>query len=165
MTDEPVSPELKMPKPGQEADAAEILKINENFENKCIHCFFMGMDFKFDVNISQCHLAAPEKCVRAKEDDYVEWIVQKILGNQFKDDRQTIVVMPQGLKKMPTPDMWPQIENRDFSLIDGQHNVEASEKIQLRTNWPDPHNQKEKLQVWKALVVWSDNETILNDIS
>ena len=165
MTDEPVSPELKMPKPGQEADAEEILRINETFENKCIHCFFMGRDFKFDINISQCHLAPPEKCVRALEDDYVEWIVKKVLGNQFKDDRQTIVVMPQGLKKMPTPEMWPQIEKGDFWLIDGQHSVEASKRIQLRPNYQDPHNMKEKVQVWKALVVWSDSETILSDIS
>ena len=33
------------------------------------------------------------------------------------------------------------------------------------TEWDDPHNQKEKLKVWKALVVWSDNETVLTDIS
>jgi hypothetical protein len=43
--------------------------------------------------------------------------------------------------------------------------VEASKKIQLMTEWDDPNKQKEKLKVWKALVVWSDNETILSDIS
>src|SRR6202022_2878356 len=63
MTTEPVSPELQMPKPGQEVDAGEIQKINDNFETKCLHCFFMGRDFKFEVNIAQCHLAPPEKCV------------------------------------------------------------------------------------------------------
>ena len=109
MIDEPVSPELKMSKPGKDVDAGEIQKINENFENKCLHCFFMGRDFKFDVNIAQCHLALPKKCVRAKEDAYVDWIVVKILGNHFKDDMQTIVVMPQGLKKMPMPNIWPAI--------------------------------------------------------
>ena len=165
MTTEPVSPELRMPKPGQEVDAGEIQKINDNFETKCLHCFFMGRDFKFEVNIAQCHLAPPEKCVRAKEDAYVDWMVAQILGGQFKDDRQTIVVMPQGLKRMPTPEMWPAICKGDFWLIDGQHSVEASKKIQLMTEWDDPHNQKEKLKVWKALVVWSDNETVLTDIS
>ena len=165
MTTEPVSPELRMPKPGQEVDAGEIQKINDNFETKCLHCFFMGRDFKFEVNIAQCHLAPPEKCVRAKEDAYVDWMVTQILGGQFKDDRQTIVVMPQGLKRMPTPEMWPAICKGDFWLIDGQHSVEASKKIQLMTEWDDPHNQKEKLKVWKALVVWSDNETVLTDIS
>ena len=153
MTEEPVSPELQMPKLGQEVDAGEIQKINDNFETKCLHCFFMGRDFKFDVNIAQCHLAPPEKCVRAKEDAYVDWMVAQILGGQFKDDRQTIVVMPQGLKKMPTPDMWPAISRGDFWLIDGQHSVEASKKIQLMTEWDDPNKQKEKLKVWKALVV------------
>ena len=125
----------------------------------------MGRDFKFEVNIAQCHLAPPEKCVRAKEDAYVDWMVAQILGGQFKDDRQTIVVMPQGLKRMPTADMWPAISKGDFWLIDGQHSVKASKKIQLMTEWDDPNNQKEKLKVWKALVVWSDNETVLSDIS
>ena len=94
MTDELISPELRMPKPGQEVDAGEIQKIVNNFTTKCSHCFFMGSDFKFDVNISQCHLAPLEKCVRAKEDAYVNWIIAQIVNEQFKDDRQTIVVMP-----------------------------------------------------------------------
>ena len=63
MTDEPVSPERRMPKPGQEVDVGEIQMINDNFETKCIHCFFMERDFKFDVNIAQCYLVPPEKCV------------------------------------------------------------------------------------------------------
>jgi hypothetical protein len=125
----------------------------------------MGRDFKFDVNIAQCHLAPPDKCVRAKEDKYVEWIIAQIVGEQFKDDRQTIVVMPQGLSKMPTPDMWEKLKSGDFWLIDGQHSVEAAKKIQDMDNWDDPYGQKEKLKVWKALVVWSDNMTRLSDIS
>lgn len=165
MTDELVSPELRMPKPGQEVDATEIQRIVNAFTNNCLHCFFMGRDFKFDINISQCHLAPPEKCVRAKEDAYVDWIITQIVSEQFKDDRQTIVVMPQGLKKMPSPDMWSKIEKGDFWLIDGQHSVMAAKKIQLMADWEDPNGQKEKLKVWKALVVWSDNETRLSDIS
>jgi hypothetical protein len=114
MTDELVPQELRMPKPGQEVDTGEIQRIIDNFTTKCSHCFFMGRDFKFDVNIAQCHLAPPEKCVRAKEDAYVDWMVAQIVGGQFKDDRQIIVVMPQGLKRMPTPDMWPAISKGDF---------------------------------------------------
>lgn len=165
MTDEALSPELKMPKPGEEPHTGELQRMVNAFNEKCGHCFFMGQDFKFDVDISQCHLAPPEKCVRAKEDAYVDWIITQIVGEQFKDDRQTIVVMPQGLKTMPTPDMWPEIQKGDFWLIDGQHSVEASKKIQNLPNWSDPKNQKEKLKKWKALVVWSDNETMLSDIS
>lgn len=165
MTDDAVSPELRMPKPGEEVQTGEIQRIVNTFTTKCSHCFFMGREFKFDVDITQCHLAPPEKCVRVKEDAYVDWIIAQIMSEQFKDDRQTIVVMPQGLKKMPTPDMWPAISKGDFWLIDGQHSVEAAKKIQLMDEWTDPNNQKEKLKVWKALVVWSDNETILSDIS
>ena len=145
MTDEAVSPELRMPKPGHKVNTSEVQGIVDTFMKKCGHCFFMGREFKFDVNISQCHLAPPEKCVRAKEDDYVEWIITQIVGEQFKGDRQTIVVMPQGLKAMPTPEMWPQIKKGDFWLIDGQHSVEASKRIQNMPDWEDPNKQKEKL--------------------
>jgi hypothetical protein len=164
MTDEPVSPELKMPKAGEAADTKALAIRDENFEAKCLNCFFMGREYKFQVNIAQCHLAPPEKCVRAKEDDYVQWIITKMLAGSWKGDRQTIVVMPQGLKKMPTPDMWPTISKGDFWLIDGQHSVEASKKIQNMTEGVS-QKQKDKLKVWDALVVWSDNETMLSDIS
>ena len=165
MTEEPVSPELKMPKAGEEVEPEEITKINETFETKCLQYFFMGREFMFKVNISQCHLAPPEMCVRAKEDAYVEWLLTKMLGDQFKFDKQTLVVMPQGHKKMPTPDMWDKIAKGDFWLIDGQHSVEAAKKLQTKTDWSDPNKLKEKVKVWDALVVWSDDETRLSDIS
>ena len=72
--------------------------------------------------------------------------------------------MPQGQKKMPTPDMWPTISKGDFWLIDGQHSVEAAKRFQLRS-FVDPHNLKEKLKVWNVIVVWSDIEIVLTDIS
>ena len=131
-----------MPKLGQEVDAREIQKINDNFRRICLHYFFIGRDFKFEVNIVLCQLAPLEKCVRAKEDAYVDWMVAQILGGQFKDDRQTIVVMPQGLKRMPTLNMWPAISKRDLWLIDGQYSVEASKKIELMTEWNDPHKKR-----------------------
>ena len=71
MTDEPVSPELCMPKPGHEVDAREIQRIVNNFTTKCSHYFFMGREFKFDVNISQCHLAPSEMC-EGKKKAYVD---------------------------------------------------------------------------------------------
>ena len=73
--------------------------------------------------------------------------------------------MPQGHKGMPTPDIWSSIQKGDFWLINGQHSMEASKKIQLIIGWDDLKHQKEKLKLWKALVVWSHDETKLNDIS
>ena len=61
--------------------------------------------------------------------------------------------------------MWLKIQKGNFWLIDGQHNVDALKKIQNMNDWTDPNNQKEKLKWWKALVVWSDDETRLSDIS
>jgi hypothetical protein len=114
MTDKPISSELRMPKLGEEVDTKALAKINDKFEAKCLHCFFMGRDYKFEVNIAQCHLVPPDKCVRAREDAYVEWIITQMLAGSWKGDTQTIVVMPQGLKTMPTEDMWPKISKGDF---------------------------------------------------
>lgn len=69
----------------------------------------------------------------AKEDANIDWIITQIVNGQFKDDRKTVAVMPQGLNKMPTLHMWSQIEIGDFWLLDGQDNVEVSKKIQLMT--------------------------------
>jgi hypothetical protein len=164
MTDEPISPELKMPKAGEEVDTVGLKRMEDSFEARCNHCFFMGRYYTFNVNIAQCHLAPPEKCVRAMEDAYVDWIITKMLAGGWKGDQQTIVVMPQGLKEMPTPDMWETISKGDFWLIDGQHSVEASKKMQLMGD-KVPKYKKEKVKVWRALVVWSDEDTLLSDIS
>jgi hypothetical protein len=72
MTDEPISPELKMPKAGEEVDTVGLKRMEDSFEVRCNHCFFMGRYYTFNVNIAQCHLAPPKKCVRAKEDAYVD---------------------------------------------------------------------------------------------
>ena len=41
------------------------------------------------------------KCVRVMEEAYVNWIIAQSMSEQFKDDMHTIMVMPQGLKKVP----------------------------------------------------------------
>lgn len=153
MTDQPISPELRMPKHGHGVYVGKIQKAVNNFTTKCSYCFFMGMEFKVDVNISQCHLSPPENVQKQKKMHTSIGLLRRSSANNSKDDRQTIVVMPQGLKTMPTHDMWPQIHKGNFWLIDDQHNVEASKKIQLMNEWDDPNHQKEQLKFWKALVV------------
>lgn len=66
---------------------------------------------------------------------------------------------------MPTLYIWPTIQKGDFWLINSQHIVEASKKIQLMTEWDNPNHQKKKLNVWKALVIRFDDESKLSDIS
>lgn len=88
-----------------------------------------------------------------KRDKYVQWIIVRIVGELFKDDMQTIAIMPQRLAKMPTPNMWDEIKGERFGLIDGQHNVEATKKIQNMDKWADPYGHKTKLRVCKTLVI------------
>lgn len=163
MTDEAVSPELRMPKKGEVVNTKAINAINEAYEAKIAEVFFMGREYKFPVDIAQCHLAPPEKCVRAMEEDYVKWIVTKMIAGAWKGDKQTIVLMPQGLKKKPTPDQWPNISQGDFWIIDGQHSIQASKNIQLDDDVPQ--KVKDRVKTWEALVVWSDNDGMLCDIS
>lgn len=66
----------------------------------------MGREFKFKMNISQYHLASSKKCVRANENKYVELIIALIVGEKIKYNRQTIVIVPKRLTKMPTLSMW-----------------------------------------------------------
>jgi hypothetical protein len=163
MTDEAVSPELRMPKKGEVVNTKAINAINEAYEAKIAEVFFMGREYKFPVDIAQCHQTPPEKCVRAMEEDYVKWIVTKMIAGAWKGDKQTIVLMPQGLKKKPTPDLWPNISQGDFWIIDGQYSIQASKNIQLDDDVPQ--KVKDRVKTWEALVVWSDNDGMLCDIS
>lgn len=79
-----------MPKPGQGANTAKLQKIVTTFTTKFIHCFFMGLDFKFDVSIDQCNFAPPKKWVRMKEVNYLHWIIAQIAEMQFKDKRPSL---------------------------------------------------------------------------
>ena len=81
MTNKHVLPKLRIPKPGEGVEPSEIQKILNNFNTKCLHCFFIGREFKFDVNIAQCHLVPPKKCVRAKEDAYVDWLITQMVSD------------------------------------------------------------------------------------
>jgi hypothetical protein len=55
MTEEPVSPELKMPKAGEEVEPEEITRINETFETKCLQYFF----YRKGVHVQGEHLPMP----------------------------------------------------------------------------------------------------------
>lgn len=48
--------------------------------------------------------------------------------------------------------------------MSGQHSVEAAKKIQRIINWEDPNRQNDKLKIWKALTMRSNNETKMNDV-
>lgn len=85
--DKHTSPQLHMPKPKQQIDALETHNIDNTLTTKCLHCFFLGRDFKFDININLCHLAPLEKYVRAKEDAFIDWTIAQIVSEQFKDGR------------------------------------------------------------------------------
>ena len=52
MIDMNISPKLQMSKLKQGVDAAETQKIVITFITRYNNCFFMGKEFKFDVNIS-----------------------------------------------------------------------------------------------------------------
>lgn len=129
MTNEQMSFELCMLKPEYEVDATKIQKIVNTFTTKRLHCFFMGRNFKFHIDSSQCHMSPPKSVSMHRM--MHTWTKQsfKIISEEFKDGWEAIVVMSQGLKKMPTPEMWPTITKHDFWLIQGQPNIMVARKF------------------------------------
>lgn len=75
--------------------------------------------------------------------------------NNVKWDRQTVCAMPMGFTSRPTEKDWPRIQNGVFWIIDGQHNLEASQIILNDDNFQ--HKLKADLRYWKAFLVWSDD--------
>lgn len=95
----------------------------------------MGKEFTFIVNINHCERALDEYICRVQEDRGVDYLKNTLLNNNFKGDRQTICVMPIGLKRMPKKEQWPTISQGTFYLIDGEHSVETSKRLQLGDSW------------------------------
>jgi hypothetical protein len=83
--------------------------------------------------------------------------------NNVKGDMQTVTVMPKGLTSRPTEADWPRIQNGEFYIIDGQHNLDASKMLLKDNNFQ--HEQKTSLRYWKAFLVWFDDWEKLRKIS
>ena len=79
-----------------------------------------------------------------------------------KSMKQTLCVMRVGLKEKPKT--WNDMENCDFYIINGQHNVEASKFIVDEKNWIAEDICKH-FQKWNCFVVWSDSPQKLRKIS
>ena len=89
-------------------------------------------------------------------------MVKDLTNISDKSMKQTLCVMPMGLKEKPKT--WKDMENCDFYIIKSQYSVEANKFIVDEKNGIAEDIQKH-FQKWNCFVVWFDSPQKLRNIS
>lgn len=148
--------------PGEEIDYTESTNNFKNFWTECTECYVLDkVDDKVQISIDKLERAPDTWTIRAFEEKGMNNLKHYYLELPDKNNRQTICVMPKGLTSRPKS--WDDIKDGDFLIINGQHSVEASKRIQ-KDNSVEP-TVKEIFKTWNAFVVWSLDEKKLRTIS
>ena len=154
-----VAPLLKK---GQRPDEKLSTEIFQEFDEKTKGCWPLGRYFTFDVDVYKCHQGTESMNTRVREESGVWWQMNNIMNNP-KFDRQTICVMPKDPVVEVTAENWPILKEGEFYIVDGQHSVQAAKQLLENDKWQSP--LKEKIQFWKAFVVYSTDSNQLIAIS
>lgn len=121
-------------------------------------CFPFGHEVSYPVNIKQLDIAPDRWIIWTIEPSGVKKAMNYLTSVPNIRSRQTISIMPQGLKEKPKS--WEEIKNGKFWIINGQHSVKASKNLQKTDLDQD---RKVAIQTWNAWIVWTldSNLTVL----
>lgn len=85
------------------------------------------VDEEKEVNISQLTLAPKNWIIRELEPKEVELTAYYLSHMLDLSTRQTLCIMPHNLSEKPT--RWEEIKDGNFSIINGQHSIEANKGL------------------------------------
>ena len=115
----PLAYELK-----KKPDFKHINIVYKKFWSKCEG---VGVDEKKDLSIERPIVAPAEYNIRSKEKKLVDAMVVYLLNLLDQKSRQTMCVMLKDRISKPTS--WEEIKDREFYIINEQHSMAASKKI------------------------------------
>lgn len=147
-----------------EADFQKITKEQRQFWEECGQCF--PFNSTFSVTIEQCVQAKAQFVIRGLEEGIVRSTMDFLVKLGEVNQRQKICICPvdeDGEPLIRKPTSWDSIKDGNFMLINGQHSVEASRRLQNITNCGE--DRKSALQRWDAYLVWSRDPLKLQRIS
>ena len=135
------------------------------FWEECKGCFPFEST-SHSLRIEQCVVAKAQFVIRGMEEGIVKNSMDFLVQLGEINQRQKICVCPidkhgEPIKRKPTS--WEEIKDGKFMLINGQHSVEASKRLQ--DNEDCGQHRKKDLQQWDAYVVWSTDPLKLQRIS
>lgn len=150
-------------KPGEaEVDYTESANNFKNFWTECTECYVLPkVDDKVTISIDKLERAPDTHTIRAFEEFGVGKLMHYYIEMSDKHTRQTICIMPKGLTVKPKS--WDEIKDGEFIIINGQHSVEASKRMQNDDSVDQ--NVKDFFKTWNAFVVWSLDLNKLRTIS
>ena len=113
--------------PSQEFDYTKIANIYNKFWTECQSCFVFGVDKKHEVHIDQLKRASVDWTVWAYEKHGMEKLRHYLINMHDKSTRQTLCIMPKTKERLTS---FCKIKDRNFWIINRQHNVEARKTMQ-----------------------------------
>ena len=111
---------------GDEEDLEAISKIYNQFWMECQGCYIFEMDKKRELSIDQLDLAPIDWTICAYEERGMEKMSNYFLNMLDQTARQTLCVMPKSDRR---PTSWDEVKDGRFWIINGQHNVTASQSM------------------------------------
>jgi hypothetical protein len=145
--------------PGEKTDYNETKTMYEKFWTECQDCFVFEVDRKFSISIDQMQRAPKDWTIREYEEQGMKETLHYLCHMPDPSVKQTLCVMPDTEEK---PTDWEQIENGKFFIINGQHSVAASQKMQA-TDLPE--KIVKPFLKWNCFIVWSKDKNRLRQIS
>jgi len=91
-----------------------------------IDTYVFEIDEKKSILISQLIAALVDMNIRSHKNWMVLDMLHYLIYMPEKSNKQTLCVMSKNLTKKPSKESWEEIKNGKFYLINGQHNVTAS---------------------------------------
>ena len=138
--------------PGEKMDYNKTKTMYEKFWSKCQDYFDFEVDKKFSVSINQIYRAPKHWTICEYKEQGIKHTLYFLVHMLNSFVKQTLCVMPD-TEENPTD--WEQIKDEKFFIINGQHNVAASQKIK-DTDLPEKIVQP--FLNWNCFIIWSKDK-------
>ena len=144
---------------GENTDYNETKTMYEKFWSECQDCFVFEVDKKFSISTNQMYWAPKDWTIREYEEHGMNKTLHFFCQIPDPSIKQILCVMPDTKERSID---WKEIKDGKFFIINEQHNVAASQKMQA-TDLPEkivkPFLNR------NCFIVWSKDKNRLRQIS
>ena len=140
----------------KEIDYQESYKIYEGYWAECKDSYIFGIATKFKISIDQLETPPENLNIRGLEEAGVKKTMNYLLEMPDPDKKMTLCAMPINVKEKPSS--FDVIKDGKFYMINGQHSVEASKKMQHLSTLKE---KAKKFKEWDCFIVWNPDNRII----
>ena len=144
----------------KEIDYEESCKIYEGYWAECTDSYIFGIATKFKISIDQLETPPENLNIRGLEEAGVKKTMNYLLEMPDPDKKMTLCAMPINVKEKPSS--FDVIKDGKFYMINGQHSVEASKRMQRLSTLKE---KAKKFKEWDCFIVWNPDGRIIRKIS